>query len=71
MSADSGTTAKTPVIDVHGHISHVEVQDIVDEYDRTFMYGMSHRDNLYLMDAVGVDKQIIQCGGPHGTSLEH
>ena len=71
MSTDNVTAARTPVIDVHGHISHVEVQDIVDEYDRTFMYGMSHRDNLYLMDAVGVGKQIIQCGGPHGTSLEH
>ena len=51
------------VVDNHGHISQVEVQDVVDEYDKTFKYGMSHRDNLFLMDAVGVDVQVLHCGG--------
>ena len=65
------TADKTLVVDSHGHISHVEVQDIEDEYDRTFTYGMSHQDNLLLMDAVGVDVQVIQCAARQGTSFEH
>ena len=73
MTAETGrqTAAKPKTVDAHGHISHVEARDVVDQYDRTFMYGMSHRDNLYLMDAVGVDMQIIQCADPHGTSYEY
>jgi len=67
-----GPTNGMPIsVDAHGHISHVEARDVVDQYDRTFMYGMSHRDNLYLMDTVGVDMQIIQCADPHGTSYEY
>ena len=48
-------------IDAHGHISQVEIQDLDGRYDREFKYGMSHRDNLYLMDAVGIDVQVLQC----------
>ena len=51
------------IVDNHGHISQIEVQDVVDGYDKTYKYGMSHRDNLYLMDAVGVDMQVLHCSG--------
>ena len=50
-------------VDNHSHISQVEVQDIGDEYDKKFKYGMSHRDNLFLMDAIGVDVQVLHCSG--------
>ena len=65
------TEKKNLVIDVHCHASGVEVQDIVDEYDKIFTYGMSHRDNLLLMDAVGVDVQVIQCGARQGTAYRN
>ena len=51
------------IVDNHGHISQLEVQDVVDEYDKNYSYGMSHRDNLFLMDAVGVDMQVLHCSG--------
>ena len=50
-------------VDNHSHISQVEVQDIGNEYDKKFKYGMSHRDNLFLMDAIGVDVQVLHCSG--------
>lgn len=62
------TEKKTLVVDVHCHASGVEVQDVDDEYDKTFTYGMPHRDNLLLMDAVGVDMQVIHCAARTGTS---
>ena len=64
-------TDRTLVVDGHCHASAVEVQDIRDEYDKQFTYGMSHRDNLLLMDAVGVDVQVIQCAARSGTAYEN
>ncbi len=57
------SAGKTMNIDAHGHISQVEIQDIQgpETYKKGYKYGMSHRDNLYLMDAVGVDMQVLQC----------
>ena len=49
------------IIDAHSHISQIEIQDLEDEYRKNWKYGMSHRDNLYLMDAVGIDMQVLQC----------
>ena len=67
MTADK----KTLVVDSHTHASGVQVQDIVDEYDKQFTYGMSHQDNLLLMDAVGVDVQIIHCAARTGTAYRN
>ena len=67
----SQDSARTPTVDVHGHMSRAEVQDIEDEFDKYFQYGMSHRDNLLLMDAVGVDKQIIHCCARRGTAFQY
>ena len=67
----SQDSASTPTVDVHGHMSRAEVQDIEDEFDKYFQYGMSHRDNLLLMDAVGVDKQIIHCCARRGTAFQY
>lgn len=49
------------VIDIHGHISQMEIQDIAElgSYDKELKYGMSPEDNLYLMDSVGVDMQLL------------
>ena len=49
------------VIDIHGHISQMEVQDIgeLGSYDKGLKYGMSPEDNLYLMDSVGIDMQLL------------
>ena len=69
--ATSQDSARTPTVDVHGHMSRAEVQDIEDEFDKYFQYGMSHRDNLLLMDAVGVDKQIIHCCARRGTAFQY
>ena len=42
------------VIDIHGHISQVEIQDIgeLGSYDKALKYGMSPEDNLYLKKGV-------------------
>ena len=49
------------VIDIHGHISQIEIQDIAElgSYDKELKYGMSPEDNIYLMDSVGVDMQLL------------
>ena len=68
----SRNVTETPTVDVHAHISHAEIQDIGDgPFDKYFQYGMSHPDNLGLMDAVDVDRQVIHCAARQGTSFEH
>jgi predicted TIM-barrel fold metal-dependent hydrolase len=65
--AASAARGRPLVVDGHGHISQLEVQDVeqaIDptwRYDKNWKYGMSHRDNLQLMDAVGVDVQVLHC----------
>ncbi len=50
----------------------MEIQDIQgpETYKKGYKYGMSHRDNLYLMDAVGVDMQVLQCALPGEAGLK-
>ena len=62
--ADRPANEGPMVVDNHGHISQLEIQDVAEgikrsPYEKILKYGMSHRDNLTLMDAIGVDVQVL------------
>ncbi len=60
-SSQPGKDGQPMIIDAHGHISQVEIQDLEGEYRKNWKYGMGHRDNLYLMDTIGIEMQVLQC----------
>tara|TARA_B100000686_G_scaffold60670_1_gene65292 strand:+ start:2147 stop:3088 length:942 start_codon:yes stop_codon:yes gene_type:complete len=61
-------SSSVKVVDSHSHISQVEIQDIenLSDYNKGLKYGMGDKDNLYLMDELGIDIQVLHCSGHLG-----